>query len=211
MSIRSQLPAPTPFISIREVLEGLAAEEDLPFEAVAKFLWDRIESMPPAILYDGLTFEANNVPTQYIANLLDAAENYSLIGIPLEECERAPLIPSEYEYRQHGWHRDELASWLKQNGVSAAICKENKQMGPAGEDAPPAPIAPGEASAPVPEVVRKFATYEDSVLMSISDAMAVTGLSRATISRRIDDGSLEKIKIGGAVRITVGSLRKIMR
>lgn len=211
MSIRSQLAAPIPFISIREVLEGLAAEEQLPFEAVAKFLLDRVDSMPQAITC-GMTLEYEAVPKESIASLLNSVVLFSIIGFPYDPAVEKDG-PFEHDYDLDGWNRDELAAWLKANGISAAICKATKPQERAesgNEDTPPEPADQPLPSAPVPEVVRKFATYDDSVLMTISDARLVSRLSRATIYRRIDDGSLEKVKISGAVRIPVGSLRKMM-
>lgn len=208
MSIRSQLPAAVPFISIRRVLEGLAAEENLPFEVIAKFLLDRIDSMPQAITCD-MDLEYKAVPKESVANLLASAMEYLILGFEYDpEIEKSG--PFDHDYDLDGWNSVELAAWLKQNGVSAAICKTNKQKDAAIDTAPPEASEPIKASAPAPEVVQKFATYDDNVLMNIRDACLVTGLSRTTINRKIDDGSLKKMKIGRTVRITVGSLRKLI-
>lgn len=210
MSIRSQIK-PIPFISIREVLEGLAAEEQLPFEAVAKFLLDRVDSMPQAITF-GMDLERKAVPKESIASLLSSAVFYSIIGFPYDPAVEKDG-PFEHDYDLDGWNRDELAAWLKENGINSAICKTQKPKEAAksgNDDTPPEPAEQAAASAPVPEVVQKFATYDDGVLMTIGDACLVSRLSRATINRRIDDGVLEKVKISGAVRIPVGSLRKMM-
>ncbi len=134
---------------------------------------------------------------------------YSIIGTPYDPAvEKAG--PFEHDYDLDGWNRDELAAWLKAKGINSAICKGQKPKEPASEDTPPEPAEQPLPSAPVPEVVRKFATYDDGVLMTINEACLVSRLSRATINRRFDDGSLEKVKISGAVRIPVGSLRMMM-
>lgn len=208
MSITSQLPAPIPFISIREVLEGLAAEKQLPFEAVAKFILDRVDSLPQAITC-GMTLEYEAVPKESVESLLNSAVLFSIIGFPYDpEVEKDG--PFEHDYDLGGWNRDELAAWLRANGISAAICNGQKPKEPASDDTPPEPAEQPLPSEPVPEIIRRFAACDDSMLMTIGDACLVSRLSRATINRRIDDGSLEKVKISGAVRIPVGSLRKMM-
>jgi excisionase family DNA binding protein len=47
-------------------------------------------------------------------------------------------------------------------------------------------------------------------LLTINEAMSVTRLSRATINRRIADGSLATVHLGRAVRVRVSSLLKLI-
>lgn len=66
-----------------------------------------------------------------------------------------------------------------------------------------APTAPTAA-------VQHFDTLSPSVLLSIADASAVSGRSRASIYRHFSAGELSQIKVGNSTRIRVGELRKLI-
>jgi len=58
--------------------------------------------------------------------------------------------------------------------------------------------------------VCQFDTLSPSVLLTIVDACAVSGRSRASIYRHFKAGELSQIKVGNSTRVRVGDLRKLI-
>ncbi len=58
--------------------------------------------------------------------------------------------------------------------------------------------------------VQQFDTLSPSILLSIAEASAVSGRSRASIYRHFRAGELSQIKIGNSTRVRVGELRKLI-
>lgn len=205
MSIRAQLPKAVPFISVRDTLLSLAAAESLPFEAVAKFLLDRLSKLPAAFYMDPLLHETEPLPQSKISELLQAAAHLSSLGVEYDETDENATGPFAHEFALYGWNREELGTWLTRAGIDSP-CIEHPSS-PAPEAAAPIPSMP---PAPPDEILQKFSTAPDDALLSISEAVHITGLSRATIYRHLDNGNLTKKKLDKSVRLPVGSLRKFI-
>jgi predicted DNA-binding transcriptional regulator AlpA len=58
--------------------------------------------------------------------------------------------------------------------------------------------------------VQQFDTLSPSILLSIAEASAVSGRSRASIYRHFKAGELSQIKIGNSTRVRVGELRRLI-
>lgn len=57
---------------------------------------------------------------------------------------------------------------------------------------------------------QRFDTLADSVVVSLAEAGAVSGRSRASLYRHFKAGELSLIKVGNSTRIRVGELRKLI-
>ena len=65
-------------------------------------------------------------------------------------------------------------------------------------------------STPEDEIVRRLSTAPDGSLLTVAEVCQITGLSRATVYRKLGDGSLTKKTVGRSVRIPVGSVRRFI-
>lgn len=67
-----------------------------------------------------------------------------------------------------------------------------------------------KTTASISPAVQQFDTLPDSILVSLAEAGAVSGRSRASLYRHFKDGELTPIKIGHSTRVRVGELRKLI-
>ena len=58
--------------------------------------------------------------------------------------------------------------------------------------------------------VQQFHTFSPSVLITLADASAISGRSKASIYRHIKSGELALVKVGHSSRIRVSELRKLI-
>lgn len=78
-------------------------------------------------------------------------------------------------------------------------------------DSAPVRVAnPSTTTAAAPAAVQQFDTLADSVVVSLTDASAVSGRSRASLYRHFKAGELTLVKIGHSTRVRVGELRKLI-
>ncbi len=66
------------------------------------------------------------------------------------------------------------------------------------------------SSAAVSRAVQQFDSLAASAVVSINDASAITGRSRASIYRHINAGELTLVKINTSSRVRVGELHKLI-
>ncbi len=59
-------------------------------------------------------------------------------------------------------------------------------------------------------VCQQFDTLSPSVLITLADAKAVSGRSRASLYRHFKAGELTLVKVGNSTRVRVGELRKLI-
>jgi hypothetical protein len=59
-------------------------------------------------------------------------------------------------------------------------------------------------------VCQHFDTLSPSVLVSLADAGAVSGRSRASLYRHFKAGELTLVKVGNSTRVRVGDLRRLI-
>lgn len=65
-------------------------------------------------------------------------------------------------------------------------------------------------TATAPAAVCMFDSLSPSVLITLADASAISGRSKASIYRHIKSGELALVKVGHSSRIRVSELRKLI-
>ncbi len=63
---------------------------------------------------------------------------------------------------------------------------------------------------PVSQTVQQFDVLSPSVLLTLADASAISGRSKASLYRHFKAGELALVKIGHSSRVRVGELRLLI-